>query len=119
MKGATLSKQLTDVSLLEGQLLIYSGAQVELAGATHFELGSLRVASIGDVGLTMVYGRQGALIGCFIGTVIDTDGCSVLSERTIWDLDYGSSEELDAAIEAYVYKFAGSFLFILDFGSNR
>ena len=61
------------------------------------------------------YDKSGQLVGLFIGTLIDTDRQLVIDDRVVFDADISEVRDIDRFVELQIYRFAGRFLFILEY----
>jgi len=66
-----------------------------------------------------VYDNAGQPLGLFIGTLIDTDREVIIDDRVILDAEITSVGDIDQFVEEQVYRFAGTFLFILNMLGQR
>jgi hypothetical protein len=87
-------------------------------GETH-RLNALSVRLIGEVSLVRVYDASDRLIGAFLGHAIDYRAGGILGDA--WKVEEACPDAsgLDAFLERVIYRFGGSYLFILDDGQRR
>jgi len=95
-----------------GQFLISRGTAPAPSGAKRHRTANLVVDVYGDFHHTYFHDVSGALIGMILGSPVDLDGGPL---GDVIDIDaLVTADNVDWVVEHYIYRLAGSFLFILD-----
>lgn len=97
----------------EGQFLIAGNERPLNPEATRYKIGPMFVDIFRGAKVVEAYDRAGQPVGLFIGTLIDTDRETIIDDRVVFDAEITSAEDIDQFVEQQVYRFAGTFLFIL------
>jgi hypothetical protein len=91
---------------------------VRADGVVH-RLNDLAVVTVGDLPVARVRDADGRLIGAFLGYPLDYRRGCMLGEAVNLDRRHPGPEGLDAFIEDSIYRYAGSYVFILDDTQHR
>src|SRR5450830_1374050 len=97
----------------EGQFLIAGNERPLKPEATRYKIGPMFVDIFRGAKAVEAYDRAGQPVGLFIGTLIDTDREAIIDDRVVFDAEITSAKDIDQFVEQQVYRFAGTFLFIL------
>ena len=110
---------MTSIFEHEGQFLIASNERPLEPEATRYKVGPMFVDVFRGAKVVEVYDNAGQPLGLFIGTLIDTDREVIIDDRVILDAEITSVGDIDQFVEEQVYRFAGTFLFILNMLGQR
>jgi hypothetical protein len=103
-----------------GQFVIGSAEAVPARadGVVH-RLNELSIVTLGDLPVAPVRDAKGRLIGAFLGYPLDDRQGCMLGETVVLEREHPGPEGLDAFIEDAVYRYAGSYVFVLDDTEER
>lgn len=96
----------------DGQFLIVAASDPISPGAERHRLTALAVDTFGQVPIIPVRDGSDRLIGAVLGTPIDLDRHELPKRLTLSTTI--TAESVDTAIEAEIYRLAGSYIFVLD-----
>lgn len=103
-----------------GQFLIGArGAVPERADGVVHPLNDLEVVVISDLPVCLVRDAEGTLVGALLGYPLDYRRGCLLAGEVVLDRAHPGSPGLDVFIEDEVYRYGGSYLFVLDDGRHR
>lgn len=100
-------------------LIARKGSVAPPAGATIAALNELEVATLGRVPVRRVTAKDGALVGCFLGFLVDYRRGRMAPDEIRLDRAAPEAAEVDRFVEEAVYGYSGSFLFVLDLPGAR
>ncbi|GLS30382.1 hypothetical protein SAMN04488498_103305 [Mesorhizobium albiziae] len=103
----------------DGQFIVSNGHAPERPGSRRIKLNSLCVDIFARQPVTKVFDRSGELIGCLLGTPIDVEQGKILVDHHVIEIEFGKESALNIAVETEIYRFAGSFVFLLDMPHAR
>ena len=103
----------------EGQFFVACSERPLRPEATRRKIGPLFVDVFRGAKVVEAYDKSGQPVGLFIGTLIDTDREIVIDDQVVFDAETGAVKDIDRFVEEQVYRFAGTFLFILDMHGQR
>lgn len=105
---------MTSVFEHEGQFLVAGEGRPLRPEAIRHEIGPIFVDVFRGTKIVKAYDKSAQLVGLFIGTLIDTDREVVIDDRVVFDTELSELGDIDQFVEKQVYRFAGTFLFILN-----
>src|SRR5450631_423376 len=103
----------------KGQFLVACNEHPQRPEATRRRVGPLFVDVFSGTKVVEAYDKSGQPVGLFIGTLIDTDREILVDRRVVLDAEIGAVKDIDQFVEEQVYRFAGTFLFILNMLGQR
>jgi hypothetical protein len=98
----------------EGQFVVAGDERSPKPEATRHKIGSMFVDIFRGTKVIKAYDKSAQLVGLFIGTLIDTDREVVIDDRVVFDAEICEVRDIDQFVEKQIYRFAGTFLFILN-----
>lgn len=103
-----------------GQFVISPRDEVPaIADGVVHELNGLAVATIGDLPITRVYDANDRLIGALLGHPVDYRQGRMIRDVLKLDARHPGDDGLEDFIEAWVYRYGGPYIFVLDDGEAR
>lgn len=105
---------MTSILEYEGQFSIASDERPLKQGASRRRIGPLFLDTYPGVNIVEAYDKSARLVGLFIGTLIDTDREVVIGQTVTFDAELSDVDDIGRFVETQVYRFAGTFLFVLN-----
>jgi hypothetical protein len=103
----------------EGQFLVAGEERSLELEATRHKIGPIFVDIFRGAKTVEAYDKSGQPVGLFIGTLIDTDREVIIEHQVLFDAEIRDVKDIDQFVEKQVYRFAGTFLFILNMLGQR
>jgi hypothetical protein len=103
----------------QGQFIVSLGEGPRREGAARHLLGTLCVDVFERLATVVVEDAAGRTIGLFLGTVIDTEAQEIVTATLRLGVSLDDIRDIDSLVEDHIYRFAGSFVFVLDAGNAR
>jgi hypothetical protein len=103
----------------EGQFIVACKEDSSRPEATRRKIGPIFVDVFRGAKVVEAHDKSGRPVGLFIGTLIDPDREVVIDDQVVFDAEIGVVKDLDQYVEEQVYRFAGTFLFILNVLGQR
>jgi hypothetical protein len=101
------------VSIFNGQFIV-SRSDGRRDVGDRYDLETLCVDVFDPLRVVEVIGNSGHVVGLFLGTVIDTDTEEIVASSINLNLALKEDTDIDRLVEDFVYRFTGSFIFVLD-----
>jgi hypothetical protein len=105
---------MTSIFEHEGQFFVAGDERSPKPEAIRHKIGPISVDTFQGTKIVEAYDKSGQLVGLFIGTLIDTDWEVVIDNRVEFNTEISKVIDIDQFVEKQVYRFAGTFLFILN-----
>lgn len=103
----------------EGQFFVGVDERPLRPEATRYRIGPMFLDVFRGARIVEAFDRSARPVGLFIGTLIDTDREVVIDGRVMFDAEINDVADIDRFVERQVYRFAGTFLFILNMLGQR
>ena len=103
----------------KGQFVVSREGNPSREGATRHHLETLYVDVFAPLDVVDVLDAKGRTIGLFLGTLVDTEAQAIVTSSIQLDVAIDNLHDLDMLIEDYIYRFTGSFVFVIDITNAR
>lgn len=101
------------------QFVVSSPGRPPIPGARRLELNSLTLDVFSGLPTSTVRERGGRRIGVLLGWPIDLEAEAPLGAETVLEGDILDPSQIDDFVESFIYRYAGSFIFVLDTAEAR
>ena len=96
------------------QFVVSDRDRPPIPGARRLELSSLTLDVFPGLPTSTVRQKNGRRIGVLLGCVIDLEAEALLGDEAVVDGDLADASQIDEFVESVIYRYAGTFIFILD-----
>ena len=103
----------------KGQFIVSRGSEPNRVNTQRHRLDTVCVDVFDRLDTVSVLDATGRTIGLFLGTVIDPDVEEIVTSTIRLNVGLDGTTDLDATIEKHVYRYTGSFIFVLDANNAR
>jgi hypothetical protein len=103
----------------KGQFIVSRGDEPSREGTRRHSLETLCVDVFDRLDTVAVLDATGRVVGLFLGTVIDPDAEEIVTASVRLGVGVDEATNLDELIEEHIYRYTGSFIFVLETGNAR